>query len=133
MARLLLILFMFAVLVSACEKNAVMEESALYGTWIKEGGGLPADTIRFLSKNDKNVVAFKFVQTGGINWPSNVEAEYLFSNGRLAIKNASGSTNDFFTADSFEWIVIKKEFSIKLYQLVQYISADYEVTYRKLE
>ena len=87
----------------------------------------------FFQKNDKNIIAFEFGPTGGINWPAHVEAEYSFSNGKLAIKDLSGSTNEFFAADSFEWIAIKKEFSIKLYQLVQYISADYRVTYRKLE
>jgi hypothetical protein len=133
MLRALLYLFIVATLLSGCSKDASMEESALYGTWVKEGGGLPADTLHFFSKDNKNIVAFEFGPTGGINWPAHVEAEYSIVNDKLAIKDASGTTNEFFIADSFEWIQIKKAFSVKLYQVVQYISADYTVTFRKLE
>jgi hypothetical protein len=132
MVRFSLFLLIVAALLFGCSKDASMEESSLYGTWVKEGGGLPADTLRFFSKDNKNIVAFEFSPTRGINWPENVEAEYSIVNDKLAIKDASGTTNEFFIADSFEWIQIKKEFSVKLYQIVQYISADYRATYRKL-
>ena len=132
MARIFLLLFMTVAILGGCRKDADTDASALYGTWVKEGGGLPADTIRFFSKANKNMLAFEFGGTGGVNWPAHVETEYRFSNDKLEVKEISGSADDFFAADSFQWITRNKEFSVKLYQVVQYISADYRVTYRKL-
>ena len=133
MARFILLFFLIGAILSGCSKDATSGASALYGTWVKEGGGLPADTLRFFSKENKNIVSFEFGVTGGVNWPAHVETEYRFSNGKLAVKEISGGSNDFFPAESFEWITRNKEFSVKLYQVVQYISADYRVTYRKLD
>jgi hypothetical protein len=132
MRRFSLVIFVTAAILSGCNKDTITQASALYGTWVKEGGGLPADTLRFFSIGNKNMLAFEFSSTGGVNWPAHVETEYRFSNERLEVKAISGSDN-FFPAESFKWITGKKEFSVKLYQIVQYISADYRVTYRKLD
>jgi hypothetical protein len=133
MARFFLVLIMTTAILSGCSKDAIKDASVLYGTWVKEGGGLPADTLRFFSKGNKNMLAFEFSTTGGINWPAHVETEYRFSNNKLEVKAVPGGADDFFPADSFEWITKNREFSVKLYQVVQYISADYRVTYRKLD
>jgi hypothetical protein len=118
---------------SSCGKDEITEAPALYGTWVKATGGLPADTLRFFSKGGKDMLAFKLSATGGVNWPANVETEYRFSNGKLSVKAVSGSANEYFPADSFEWIEANKKFNVKLYQIVQYISADYRVSYRKVD
>lgn len=132
MSRFFPLVLTIAVFLSGCDKGELTEASALHGTWVKGSGGLPADTLRFFSKAGKNMLAFKLSATGGVNWPADVETEYRFSNGKLTVK-AVGGADQYFPADSFEWIVKNEEFSVKLYQIVQYISADYKVTYRKLE
>lgn len=132
MPRFFLLFFVITAFFAGCEKDTRTESDPLHGTWVKGSGGLPADTLRFFSKAGKNMLAFKFSATGGVNWPADVETEYRFSEGKLAIKAVSGGPDDFFPVDSFEWIVRNNEFSVKLYQVVQYMSADYRVTYRKL-
>jgi hypothetical protein len=101
--------------------------------WIREGdipGRQPADTILFYTKNGKDLLFYHFSSTAGINWPASVEAEYKFENGKLSIKDSRISA-DFFPVESFEWLVPNKQFKVKLYQIVRYMSADYSVTYRK--
>ena len=132
MVRFFLFVLSVTSILSGCDKGELTEASALHGTWVKETGGLPGDTLRFFAKEGKNMLAFRFGTTAGFNWPADVETEYRFSNGKLSVKAVDGA-GQYFPADSFEWIVKNREFRVKLYQIVQYISADYKVTYRKLD
>jgi hypothetical protein len=139
MTRLfLLLLIIVAALITGCPKEEVMDTRAsdFHGTWIRvdgvPGGALPADTLWFSSKGGKDVLYFRFASIGGANWPADVETEYQFENNKLTLKDFSGGTNDFIPVESFQWITRKKEFSARLYKIVHFMSADYRVTYRKV-
>jgi hypothetical protein len=138
MARLFcLLLILIAGLITACPKGAArdMEGPALNGRWIREGdlpGREPADTLVFFTENGKDLLAFYFSATAGAIYPSEVKTEYKFENSKLALKDFTGGTNDFIPVESFQWTIPNKEFSVKLYQIVHLMSADYRVTYRKI-
>lgn len=111
-------------------------ETALQGTWVRVDdapGRQPADTLRFLRKNGKNMLAYYSAGSPGPDWPSQAETEYKFDNGKLSYKLFAGSNSEFLTVDSFQWITNEKEFSVKLYQILLYMSADYRVTYQKIQ
>ena len=111
-------------------------DSALLGTWVRVGdapGRQPADTLRFLKKNGKDVLAFYCAGSPGPNWPSEAETEYKFDQEKLSFKDYSGTSPDFYNVESFEWVTKDKQFSVKLYQILLYMSADYRVTYQKIE
>jgi len=122
--------------IAGCTKNACSNaEAAFPGTWViadDAPGRQPADTLHFFRKNGKNVIAFYSAGSPGPNWPSQTETEYKFENGKLLYKDYSGTSADFFTVDSFEWVTAEKKFSVKLYQILLYMSADYRVTYQKV-
>jgi hypothetical protein len=61
-----------------------------------------------------------------------VETEYTFQKSKLALKDFTGGTNDLMPVESFEWIIPNELFSVKLYQIVHLMSADFRVTYRKV-
>jgi hypothetical protein len=111
-------------------------ETALLGTWVRVDdtpGSQPADTLRFFRKNGKDLLAFYCAGSPGPNWPSQAETEYKFNSGKLSYKDYSGTNSDFHTVESFEWITKEKAFSVKLYQILLYMSADYRVTYQKIQ
>lgn len=111
-------------------------ETALQGTWVRVDdapGRQPADTLRFFRKNGKDLLAFYSAGSPGAGWPSQTETEYRFDNGKLSYNAFTGSSPEFYTVDSFEWITTQKTFSIKLYQFLLYMSADYRVTYQKIK
>jgi hypothetical protein len=123
-------------LFACCHKADVKEnsQSEFQGMWIRDGdipGRQPADTILFYKKDGKDLLFYHFSSTPGVNWPATVETEYKFENGKLSIKDNSGISADFFPIESFEWVIPKKQFKVKLYQIVRYMSADYSVTYRR--
>jgi hypothetical protein len=138
MARLFLLpLILIAGLITGCPKEAArdMEAPALTGMWIREGdqpGREPADTLVFFTKNGKDLLSFHFATTAGAIYPADVETEYKFENSKLALKDFTGGTNNFIPVESFLWTIPNREFSVKLYQIVHLMSADYRVIYRKI-
>ncbi|HVG15383.1 MAG TPA: hypothetical protein VM935_10500 [Chitinophagaceae bacterium] len=109
--------------------------TALLGTWVRVDdppGRQPADTLHFLRRNGKDLLAFYCAGSPGPNWPSQAETEFKFDNGKLIFKDYSGTTSDFYTVESFQWVTIDKQFSVKLREILLYMSADYRVTYQKI-
>lgn len=139
MTRLFItLLIITSTMITGCRKDAVTdtEASVFHGSWVREGdvpGRQGADTLWFFSKNGKDLLFFHYAPTGGANWPAQVETEYKFENDKLTLKDFSAGTNSFVPVESFQWISPKKEFSAKLYQIVHFMSADYRVTYRKVQ
>ena len=135
-------ILVIATLAAGCRKNKLSNDQVLIidqdidGTWIRESsnpGSQPADTLYFSGKNGKGLLSFTYYVTPGRPWPSRVETEYHFKNGQLSFRDYTGQNNGFRPVESFEWKTPGNEFSIKLYQLLLYISADYSVTYRKIK
>ena len=71
-------------------------------------------------------------ESPGPNWPTVAETEYKIDNGKLSYKDYSGTSHSFYTVESFEWITSHQRFSVKLHQVLLFMSADYRVTYQKL-
>ena len=135
---LFLVFIITAAFLMGCLKEAIIDKtgSGLQGIWIKEGdiqGRQPADTLIFFTKNGKNMLSFYSAGSPGPNWPSHAETEYKYENGKLSFKDYSGTGNDFLNVESFQWLKADKEFSVKLYQILLFMSADYRVTYRKID
>ena len=138
MSKAIFLFLIMSALVTACTKKAVSNQptAPLQGVWVREGdvpGMDPADTLTFAVKNGKNILSFYSAGSPGPNWPTYAETEYRFANGKLNYRNYFGTDNDFFEVESFQWVATEKSFSVKLYQLVRYMSADYRVTYRKVK
>ena len=132
-----LLSFVVALCITACtEKAAVnLEPETLHGVWVRENdlpGREPADTLTFFSKNGKNFLSFYSFGSPGPNWPEYAETEYRFQNGKLSYRSYVGNNNTFFDVESFQWISPGKSFSVKLHQVLLFMSADYRVTYQKL-
>jgi hypothetical protein len=111
-------------------------EDALLGSWVRVDdapGRQPADTLRFFRRDGKDLLAFYNAGSPGTGWPFQTETEYKFDNGKLSYKVYPDSNSDFYTVESFEWITKEKVFSVKLYQIILYMSADYRVTYQKIQ
>ena len=124
--------------VAGCPKKDVLNasEAALQGMWIRvdDTPGLqPADTIRFFTKNGKNLMAFKCVGCPATIAPAHIETEFKFENSILSFRDYTGQSNDFRNVESFQWITSEKEFSVKLYQFLVFMSADYRVNYKKVQ
>lgn len=138
MSRILyLILIAAAGFGMACSKKAVSNKAAepLQGVWVREDDTperRPADTLTFSTKNGTKILSFYSAGSPGPDWPSHAETEYRFENGKLSYRIYSGGSTDFFEVESFQWITPEKSFSVKLYQILGFISADYRVTYRKI-
>ena len=137
MLKIILLLFVTMISITGCTK-AVSNKTPppLEGVWVKEGdtpGMHPADTLTFTWKNGKNILKFYSAGSPGPNWPAFAETEYRFENGKLSYRNYFGTDNDFFEVDSFQWVTPQDIFSVKLYQILRFMSADYRVTYRKLQ
>ena len=137
MSKAIIILFLVSISFLRCTEKAISTQSPmpLNGVWVREGdtpGKDPADTLVFAVKNNKKTLSFYSAGSPGPNWPSYAETEYRFENGKLTYRNYFSSDNDFFEVESFEWVSPEKSFSVKLYQIVRYMSADYRVTYRKV-
>ncbi len=121
----------------ACTEKAMVTqpEEPLQGVWVREDnapGRGPADTLTFSKKSDKNILSFYSAGSPGPNWPEYAETEYRFQNGKLSYRNYFGTDNEFFEVQSFQWITPGKSFSVKLYQILAFMSADYRVTYRRI-
>ncbi|MBC7827655.1 MAG: hypothetical protein H7122_07920 [Chitinophagaceae bacterium] len=132
-----LCLIIAATLLAGCLKQAAIDKttSGLKGIWVTEGdiqGRQPADTLVFFTKNGKNMLSFYSAGSPGPNWPSHAETEYRYENGKLSFKDYSGASTDFLNVESFQWTIADKVFSVKLYQVLHFMSADYRVTYRKI-
>jgi len=134
-------LFVLAILLTAtgCEKKATYSETnpnaVLLGTWVRKDdtpGRQPADTLVFAKKGDKYLLTFFCSGAPAPNWPTLAETNYKIENGKLLFQDYSTTSAAYYTADSFEWITEGEQFSIQLYQLLLYMSADYRVTYQKL-
>lgn len=140
MHRLLFcLMIVVSLLVTGCPKGDTVSErnaSALHGMWIREGdmpGHQMADTLLFFSKSGKNLLAYRFALTAGFNWPAEVETEFKFQDGKFSVLNSAGGGGHFVDVESFQWKVPNKEFTVKLYQIVHYMSASYTVTYQKVK
>jgi len=132
-----LLLVVIAFHLIACTKKATVakQEEPLRGVWVREDsppGREPADTLTFSIKGGKNILSFYSAGSPGPDWPEQAETEYQFKNGKLFYRNYFGTDNDFFEVESFQWITPEKSFSVKLYQILRFMSADYKVTYRKI-
>jgi hypothetical protein len=79
------------------------------------------------------MLSFHSSGSPGPDWPEDAETEYRFQNGKLSYRNYFGSDNSFFEVESFQWVAPGERFSIKLHQVLLFMSADYRVTYRKLK
>ena len=137
MSRAILFVLLVSTSLARCTREATstMPQEPLQGVWVRDGdtpGMNPADTLIFAVKNGKNMLSFYSAGSPGPNWPSHAETEYRFENGKLNYRNYFGTDNDFFEVESFQWVAPEKSFSVKLYQIVRYMSADYRVTYRKV-
>ena len=140
MARsILFMLVITAVFASSCSKKAVTaaaESNSLLGTWVRENdppGRIAADTLRFSVRNGKNILSFYSDGSPGPNWPTHADTEYKFKDGKLSYQNYSGSNTEYLNVESFQWIIPGKSFSAKLHQIVGFMSADYWVTYNKID
>lgn len=130
-------IFILTVILIACGKKQVPANSQemLEGVWVREfdnPGRQPADTLEFSNENGKNILRFYCAGSPGPNWPSEARTEYRFGNEKLSYKDYSGSGSDFYQVESFQWVKPGKTFSVKLYQVLLYMSADYRVTYQKI-
>ena len=137
MSRVIFLFLIISTSFTGCTKRATSGKplEPLHGVWVREGdtpGRDAADTLTFAVKNGKNILSFYPVGSPGPNWPSHAETEYRFENGKLSYRNYFNTDNDFFEVESFQWEAPEKSFSVKLYQVVRYMSADYRVTYRKV-
>lgn len=137
MSKIILLLFVTITSISGCNKRAVSNKMVgpLEGIWVKEGdtpGMHPADTLTFTMRNGKNILSFYSAGSPGPNWPTYAETEYRFENGKLFYRNYFATDNDFFEVQSFQWITAQKSFSVKLYEVLRFMSADYRVTYTKV-
>jgi len=121
-----------------CPKEAVLDKNAtgFEGVWIRKGDGpgrQPADSLIFFTKNGRNLVSFYTGwPQGSFTAPAEVETEYKFENGKLSLKEYSSPGNNFFPLNSFQWIVPNMEFTVRQYQILHFMSADYYVTYQKV-
>ena len=127
-------LVLIAVLVTGCSKKSTTATTTndLKGFWVLEGDttGLgSADTLFFSEKNGKRLLNFYTGPGLGGNLPRWVETEYKFENGKLSYIDYLGSSNKFRDVESFQWLEPGKKFSVKRYQILGFISADYRVTY----
>jgi hypothetical protein len=138
MSRSLFLLYtVFSLCLTACTEKATVttQPEPLQGIWVREDnlpGRGPADTLTFSTKNGKNILSFYSAGSPGPNWPEHAETEYRFQNGKLSYRNYFGTDNEFFEVESFQWISPQKSFSVKLYQVLRFMSADYRVTYRRV-
>ena len=137
MSRAILFILLVSTSLARCTREAtsIKPQEPLQGVWVRDGdapGMDPADTLIFAVKNGKNMLSFYSAGSPGPNWPSHSETEYRFENGKLNYRNYFGTDNDFFEVESFQWVSPEKSFSVKLYQIVRFMSADYRVTYRKV-
>jgi hypothetical protein len=80
MARLfyLAIISLFVSFLMGCPKEVVPHSttSSLEGVWVKENdmpGRQPADTLFFIKKSGRDVLAFYSAGSPGPNWPSQAE------------------------------------------------------------
>ena len=138
MSKIVLLFLATITLGSGCTKKAASNKPAgpLEGIWVREGdtpGMHPADTLTFTRKNGKDVLSFYSAGSPGPNWPTYAETEYRFENAKLYYRKYSDTDNAFFEVESFQWITPQKSFSVKLYQVLGFMSADYRVTYRKVD
>lgn len=137
MSKAIFLLFIVTALhTTACIKKVAVgkQTESLQGVWVREDsppGRGPADTLTFSTKNGKNILSFYSAGSPGPDWPDHAETEYRFENGKLSYRNYFGIDNDFFEIESFQWITPEKSFSVKLYQIVRFMSADYRVTYHR--
>ena len=135
---ILFTLALTAFFASGCSEKAVIsaaEKDSLQGTWVQENdppGRMAADTLHFSVKNGRKILSFYSDGSPGPNWPSHAETEYRFDNGQLSYQDYSGSGRNYIHVESFQWITPGKAFSVKLYQIVGFMSADYRVTYKKV-
>ena len=137
MSKIILLLFVIITAMTGCAKKAISGKTSesLEGVWVREGdtpGLHPADTLTFALKSGKKILSFYSAGSPGPDWPTFAETEYRFENGKLTYRNYFGTDNDFFEVESFQWVTPQKTFSVKLYQILRFMSADYRVTYRKL-
>lgn len=132
-----LIAALYSLCVTACTEKAkvAIHEQPLQGIWVREDdvpGRGPADTLVFSTKNRKDILSFYSAGSPGPGWPEHAETEYRFQNGKLSYRNYFGTDNEFFEVESFEWITPQERFSVKLHQILRFMSADYRVTYRRI-
>jgi hypothetical protein len=123
----------------ACKKGSSgtttdLPSAGLYGKWILKGsdGTGPGNTLQFYKKNDSNFLSFDCSGSPGPDWPSHAETAYKIEDGKLMYMNYAEPAYGFYTATSFQWIVLGQEFEIKRRQLLLYMSADYTVRYVKV-
>ncbi len=126
---------LFSVILSACTRECPEREDAFNGKWIIKGstGVGPAQTLHFKNINGVDILSFDCSGSPGPNWPSVANTEYKYENGKLVYKDYSGGSGEFRTITSFAWVKEGEEFSLKFYQLLNYISADYTVSYVRVE
>jgi hypothetical protein len=134
---LILLSIVFALCITACTEEATVAipGKPLQGTWVRDDnppGRGPADTLTFSIKNGKNILSFYSAGSPGPGWPEHAETEYRFENGKLSYRNYFGTDTGFLAVESFQWITPEKSFSVKLYQFLPFMSADYRVTYSKI-
>ena len=131
-----MVLSIISALVLGCPNKPVLNQATdFHGIWIRDGdsiGRQPADTLFFFTKDGKNLLAFYSAGSPGPNWPSQVETEYEFESGTFSFRNYSGNSNEFLKVRSFQWVAQAKGFTVKLHEILLYISADYSVSHRKV-
>ena len=120
----------FVFIFIGCHKESFNgSEADLYGTWVK--GTNAGDTLRFLKKNNKNIMQINESFNAGM--PMYTEKEYSFRNGILKIKTFNPVSQDYFSIDSFTWIQPGSEFKIQGIQLFMFMSSTGTYfTYHKL-
>jgi hypothetical protein len=112
-----------------CNKDLTGTESDLYGIWIK--GPDAGDTLRFMKKNNKNIIQINESFNAGM--PMYTEKEYTLRNGKLKIKTYSPVSQNYYSIDSFSWVQAGNEFTIQGIQLFMFMSSTMTYfTYRKL-
>ena len=134
MKNYILISLLSLILLSSCEKESTIEDD-IYGVWVIEDdapGRQPADTLHFYKAGDESILAFYSAGSPGPAWPDYAVTNFGWNEGKLVIKDYSGTSGEYFTIESFQWEG-KDQFSLKFHELLFYISADYRVTYKKLK
>lgn len=126
---LFVMLFDFTALAWRCDKGSSINESILYGTWIK--GTNAGDTLRFFQKNDKNIMTYNLSFNAAL--PALTEVEYSYDDGKLSVKNYLAIPGDFFPIQSFVWKRLGEEFEIQGSELFSSMAATFvHFTYHKI-
>ena len=124
----IVVVLVVCILSSACSKEAIRNESMLYGTWVK--GSNLGDTIWFMKKNSKHIM--RYASSFNSSMPMYNENEYRYNDGKLSIKRFPSQTDEYFPFTSFTWVDTGKEFSIVNSELYPFLSSIITFKYKKI-